>query len=190
VGCGFGITEGVLASKGKEVWGVELEPDAAKEAATRLSRVICGDAETAMNECPQGYFDCLIMADILEHLVDPWRALAQYKRKLREGGHLIVSLPNVRFAGTTLPLIFGGRWQYTDEGVLDRTHLRFFTRKTAIALVQSAGFSVTEVQPRVRQSLRFNTIVGAVQRTYYVIPIFQGFLAKQFIISAKCIAGD
>lgn len=185
VGCGFGLTEEVLALQGREVWGIERERDAATQARSRLSHVICADAETAFAECPKAHFDCLIMADILEHLADPWSALTQYRSTLREGGTLIVSLPNVRFVGVVIPLILGGRWNYAQSGVLDRTHLRFFTRKTAINLVRDAGFSDIKVWPRIRTSPYFNRAAAFVQRSYYSLPILQSFLAKQFIIRAE-----
>ena len=171
---------------GKEVWGVEREPIAADRAASRLSRVICKDAETAVRDCPTGYFDCLIMADILEHLVDPWKALEEYRLTLRDGGCLIVSLPNIRFVGAVIPLVCAGQWEYREDGVLDRTHLRFFTKDSAIALVRGAGFTRIEIWPRVRQSQRLNLIVSSMQRAYYTLPVLQGFLAKQFIVRAKC----
>ena len=185
VGCGFGLTEEVLASQGMEVWGIEREPNAAAQAFSRLSKVICEDAEMAAVKCPKGYFDCLIMSDILEHLTDPWSTLSKYRFTLREGGTLIVSLPNVRFVGVVGPLILGGRWNYEEKGVLDRTHLRFFTRKTATTLVRDAGFSAIEVWPRIRTSPYFNRTAAFVQRSYYLLPVLQGFLAKQFIIRAE-----
>ncbi len=185
VGCGFGVTEAVLVDRGCEVWGIEREPAAAEEARGRLSRVICSDADQALVDCPIGYFDCLIMADILEHLPDPWTTLAKYRRTLRDGGGLVVSLPNVGYVGVVVPLILGGRWEYQDSGVLDRTHLRFFTQKTATALVRNAGFVAIHSEARVRNVPRFTRLASRVQRLYYMVPLFRGLMAKQFILRAE-----
>jgi 2-polyprenyl-3-methyl-5-hydroxy-6-metoxy-1,4-benzoquinol methylase len=82
--------------------------------------------------------DVVMFLDILEHLVDPWRVLREAVAKMKSGATVIVSLPNVRFAGVSLKLLLNGEWTLQDEGVLDRTHLRFFTRETGAELVRSA----------------------------------------------------
>ncbi len=83
-------------------------------------------------------------ADILEHLRDPWRLLASQRELLAPGGHVVVSLPNVRHYPVVLGLL-RGRWRYQDEGVLDRSHLRFFTRDSARELVSGAGYRMVEI---------------------------------------------
>lgn len=91
-------------------------------------------------------FDCLVCNDVLEHLRDPWATLATLRRYLVPGGYLVASLPNVRFSEVVKDLLFGKRWEYQERGVLDRTHLRFFTESSSRSLAESAGFTVLKTQ--------------------------------------------
>jgi len=85
--------------------------------------------------------DCVIFSDVLEHTSDPWAVLRRWRSVLAPGGTLVVSLPNVAHKSVLRPLL-RGRFDYADEGVLDRTHLRFFTRVTAIEMIEACGFEV------------------------------------------------
>ena len=89
--------------------------------------------------------DLILALDVLEHLVDPWSVVRKLDRVLRPGGALIASIPNVRHHSVLVPLLFRGRWRYMPMGPLDRTHLRFFTRSTAIDLVESSGMRVDKM---------------------------------------------
>lgn len=94
-----------------------------------------------------GPFDTILLLDVLEHLVDPWIAVDLFKRALTPGGVLIASIPNVRHISVSGKLFFGNSWTYSDAGLLDRTHLRFFVRDTATALVDRPGLTVEKVEP-------------------------------------------
>jgi len=118
-----------------EVVGVELEPGYAREAATRLDQVLTADAETAE---PDGRFDVLIAADILEHLKDPWSTLRRYAALLEPGATAIVSLPNVAH-WSTYAYLARGSWPRKPEGIFDATHLRWFTLRDATDLLRQAG---------------------------------------------------
>ncbi|MGB8932531.1 MAG: methyltransferase domain-containing protein, partial [Anaeromyxobacteraceae bacterium] len=125
---------------GVEVRGIELRPEAAARARLVLDDAVAmpGGAELPASwPAP----DCVIFADVLEHMVDPWDVLRQWRSRIREDGCIVVSLPNVAFSGILWGLV-RGRWDYTDEGILDRTHLRFFTRRTMLEMVTGAGFRV------------------------------------------------
>jgi 2-polyprenyl-3-methyl-5-hydroxy-6-metoxy-1,4-benzoquinol methylase len=185
LGCGYGLTENILAAEGSEVWGVEMNPGAAARAAQKLTRVICQDADCAIDFLPRGCFDCLILSDILEHLVDPWASLLLFRRTLAPSGVVVASIPNVRFIGVTGPLILRGSWRYAEEGVLDKTHLRFFGKKEIRDLFESAGFESVRVWPKLRNSPYFATIMNSVQRCLYKIPIIEGFLAKQYLVTVR-----
>lgn len=111
----------------------------------RLDQVIQGNIEAMELPIEPGSIDLLLCLDVLEHLVDPWETLRRLAALLRPNGVLVASIPNVRYYRVLLPLMLGGRWDYQDSGILDRTHLRFFTRATAIELVESAGFSIEQV---------------------------------------------
>ena len=142
VGCGAGMLGGSLKQeRGVEVWGVEYVPEVAKIAAERLDRVISGGIEDALAQLPDGYFDTIICADVLEHLVDPWQVLNDLKIKLAPGGDLVASIPNIRHWSVVSRLL-EGRWEYADAGLLDRTHLRFFTRHDCMLMFEKAGYRI------------------------------------------------
>jgi SAM-dependent methyltransferase len=143
VGCAAGLSGAELKRRhpGCEVIGVERDAAAAAAAATRLDRVIAGDVETldlAAAGVAPGSLDAILYGDVLEHLVDPWRVIAAHVPYLAEGGRAIVSLPNVRYCEVLLGLL-RGRWEYAECGVLDRGHLRFFTRHDGARLLTDAG---------------------------------------------------
>ena len=146
VGCGEGAFGKSVRDKFPdcEVWGAEISPAAADIAATRLHTVKQGDfLETAF---PQGHFDVITMNDSLEHMVDTHAALAKVRSLLKPGGALIVSFPNVRYYQNVRDLVFRNDWQYQDFGILDRTHYRFFTSKSAVRTLSECGFKVELVE--------------------------------------------
>lgn len=144
VGCGPGLTgEAVRVAGAREVWGLERDPELAEEARRRLDHVICSDLGTsAIEQLPTDYFDTIIYADVLEHLVDPWAVLKEQIVLLAPGGTAVISLPNVRHLRVLAPLILRGEWVYTDEGLLSVGHLRFFTTRTMRRLIRDAGYSI------------------------------------------------
>jgi len=146
VGCGEGTFSVGLTEKQKlETWGMEIDEESASVAATRLDHVLTGDAVLLADELPDAYFDCIFCNDILEHLVNPEKLLNILKTKLAPGGRLVTSVPNVRHFWTVWDLFFCGRWDYSDEGILDRTHLRFFTKSTMFELFADCGYRVESV---------------------------------------------
>jgi SAM-dependent methyltransferase len=144
VGCGGGRTLEYLKQTRRAGWtcGIELVDEVAGEAAARVDQVIAGDVEQLDIPIAPGSLDLILLLDVLEHLVDPWRVMTRLTGLLRPGGHVIASLPNVRHHSVVLPLVMRGRWSYAPSGVLDRAHLRFFTRQSAVALVETAGLKV------------------------------------------------
>jgi SAM-dependent methyltransferase len=125
-----------------EVWGIDPTPhpsDRPQPYATRLVGEFPADVPSSEK------FDCIVFNDVLEHLVDPWSALRQAHAHLTSRAEVVVSVPNVRHVWVLRPLLLEGRWDYQDEGILDRTHLRFFTRSTAIELLETTGYVVREV---------------------------------------------
>jgi len=149
VGCGAGALGRHLKQLRPEVQvrGIEIVADQAERARAHLDAVHVGDAGAGL---PPGWPqpDCIVFADVLEHLQDPWGALRVWRGQIQDGGHIVVSLPNVLHAGVLRSLL-RGRWDYADEGILDRTHLRFFTRLTIIEMIENAGFEVVEMRRRV-----------------------------------------
>jgi len=95
----------------------------------------------------EGPFQTILCLDILEHLVDPWRLVAQLHSGLAPGGVIVASIPNVRNFRALFPLLFLNRWTLRDTGILDRTHLRFFVRSSAIELMTGSGLTLESVVP-------------------------------------------
>jgi 2-polyprenyl-3-methyl-5-hydroxy-6-metoxy-1,4-benzoquinol methylase len=147
LGCATGTTGAALKERQPvEVVGVEREPEYAREAATRLDRVVTADVE-AFDPAELGTFDALIAADVLEHLVDPWAALRRCTALLRPGGTAVVSLPNVGHWSTYAHLL-GGSWPRKPQGIFDATHLRWFTLRDARELLAQAGLETHTVDRR------------------------------------------
>jgi SAM-dependent methyltransferase len=150
VGCGSGAFAGHLrqeresAGRPVEIWGVEMDADAAVVASGRIDRLLQGDAADILPGLPAGHFDCVVLNDVIEHVLEPGDLLRAVHRVLEPGGHLVASIPNVRYFFNVVDLAVHGRWDYTDEGILDRTHLRFFTRGSMVRLLEEAGFTVED----------------------------------------------
>jgi SAM-dependent methyltransferase len=143
VGCAAGaMGAAMLAAGASEVAGIEVVSDAAARARTRLTAVyqLDLDALPAL-PYPDGYFDVLTFADVLEHLREPAAVLRHLRRWLADDGRIVCSIPNVRHESVLLPLLVEGRFDYVDAGILDRTHLRFFTVDGIVKLLASAGFT-------------------------------------------------
>jgi 2-polyprenyl-3-methyl-5-hydroxy-6-metoxy-1,4-benzoquinol methylase len=142
VGCGEGILGKRLLDKGaKEVIGIEINPEIYKRAVRNLSGVICGDIEELELPFDPQFFNCIIFADVLEHLRDPQLALKKLKNYLSPSGTVVASIPNVRYYGV-IDMVVEGRWKYEDCGILDKTHLRFFTKKEIESLFNGAGLEI------------------------------------------------
>jgi methionine biosynthesis protein MetW len=179
LGCATGTTGAALKQRqAVEVVGVELEPEYAREAATRLDHVITGDVETAT---PDGRFDVLIAADVLEHLRDPWAALRRYAQQLEPGATVIVSLPNVAHWSTYAHLARGS-WPRRPEGIFDATHLRWFTLRDARELLLQAGITPHAVVRRgwvAHRGSRLDVLAPPLLK----VPAIRTLVTFQFVIS-------
>lgn len=146
VGCGAGATLQWLKRDGycEVTVGMELFDAAAAIARQRLDQVVVGNAEQLIDQSfGPATFDLVLCLDVLEHLIDPWLFITKLERLLKPGGTLISNIPNIRHLRVLLPLLVAGRWQYAESGILDRTHLRFFTRNSALELMSPPGLRVT-----------------------------------------------
>lgn len=143
IGCGEGNFGVYFKEKsGAEVWGIEYDAAHAQVARTKLDRVFAGDVTAFLSELPPRYFDAIVCNDVLEHLTDPYSVLLQLKSKLTANGQLISSLPNIRFFRTFFDFVFRKNWEYTDNGIMDKTHYRFFTIKSIPAMYERLGYEV------------------------------------------------
>jgi SAM-dependent methyltransferase len=147
VGCSTGYLAAELTARGCRVVGVEDDPEAAAEAREACELVVVGDIEdpAVRNELPRD-MDVVLLADVLEHLRDPWEALAALRDTLGPRGRAIASVPNIGH-WTARRALARGRFPYADHGLFDRTHLRFFTRASARELAQRAGFAIEREDP-------------------------------------------
>lgn len=180
LGCGSGAMSQGIREEGKagEIWGVEINPNAAAAArqSGALDRVLEGDLEAVLGELPNGHFTHVIAGDVLEHLVDPWQALAALKNCMAPGGQFICSIPNIRNLSFILALLFKKRFEYRDSGVMDRTHLRFFARKDVHDLFAQAGFTEIRIGP-VRPKKKLSWRIGKA--------LLGDLVIKGFLVTAR-----
>lgn len=147
VGCGEGILGLRLKEKlGAEVCGVELAASAADVARERLDRVFCGDIMEQLDHFQDHYFDCIVFNDVIEHLVDPYGMLLRIKQKLARHGVAVCSIPNIRYFRNLFNLVVRGEWHYEECGILDKTHLRFFTKKSITEMFESLGYRIVRIE--------------------------------------------
>jgi GT2 family glycosyltransferase/2-polyprenyl-3-methyl-5-hydroxy-6-metoxy-1,4-benzoquinol methylase len=189
VGCGAGLLgEQLRARQPCEVWGIELEPAAAQAARGRLDRVIEKPIEQAVAELPRAHFDTLIAADVLEHLPDPLAALRALVPALAADATVVISLPNVQHHSVVRDLL-RGQFTYRPYGILDQTHLRFFTRASVVELVRRAGLTIERIEPLYAHGRERRAARG--QRAPNDIPVapdvpVHDFYATQFFVVARC----
>jgi 2-polyprenyl-3-methyl-5-hydroxy-6-metoxy-1,4-benzoquinol methylase len=148
IGCGDGATIAWLKRSGHCAYavGIELHPASAESARRACDYVISGDAESTLTDAlSRGPFDLILCLDVLEHMLDPWLFLNRLTQALPAGTRVIASVPNVQHYKVSIPLLFAGRFEYEQAGVLDQTHLRFFTRRSARKLLSTAPLEVTQM---------------------------------------------
>ena len=143
VGAADGFLAELLTRQGWQVTALERDPAQAAKARGRCHEVIVADLDEAAPRL-DGPFDAIVYGDVLEHLGDPLPVLVALNRCLAPGGRVIVSVPNVAHVWIRLGLLLG-RWDYADRGILDRTHLRFFTKQSFARFLGDAGLDVEEL---------------------------------------------
>jgi GT2 family glycosyltransferase/Flp pilus assembly protein TadD/glycosyltransferase involved in cell wall biosynthesis/2-polyprenyl-3-methyl-5-hydroxy-6-metoxy-1,4-benzoquinol methylase len=145
VGCAGGALGKALKDRQNcEVTGIEYVPAVAEQARTGLDKVYSGDVNEIALTLPKDYFEAIILADVLEHLPDPATTLARLLPTLTLHGKIIISIPNMRHWSVVKGLL-EGQWEYEEAGLLDRTHLRFFTRASFEKLLHQVGLKPVSV---------------------------------------------
>jgi methionine biosynthesis protein MetW len=183
LGCAAGGLAALLKARGPvEVVGVEKDAAYAEAARARCDTVVHADVE-ALDPTGLGSFDCLVAADVLEHLVDPWTVLRTYARLLEPGGTAVVSLPNVAHWSTYAALLRGS-WPRNPEGIHDATHLRWFTLRDARRLLAQAGLEVAVVERRPRLLWRGSRLDDVLGPAAVRIPAVRTLVTFQHVLAA------
>lgn len=192
VGCGAGALGAAFKAIRPEVVYVGLEQveAAASLAAGRLDHVLRADAEDPELVLPDlPPLDCLIYGDVLEHLRDPWATLRRHAALLHDEGVLLACVPNVQH-WSVLANLLQGRWPVAEEGLFDRTHLRWFTRESLKELVASCGLQLQELTPRIFQPERAQAFVAQLEPALAGLGVdrqqlFEGVAPLQYVLRAS-----
>jgi SAM-dependent methyltransferase len=175
VGCASGRFIGAVKERfpAADLWGID--PVAYDDGGGEFRRVV----GRYPDDLPSGrQFDCIVFNDVLEHLVDPWEALRSTLPLLGPGGTVVASIPNIRNVDILRALVLHGRWEYVEKGILDRTHLRFFTRSGIVDLFERSGWRVRSIDA-LNIKGRPRHAVNRLTRGK-----LSGFLAEQFAVVA------
>jgi SAM-dependent methyltransferase len=171
VGCGSGgFGAGLRKRAGCEAWGVEPDAEAFERAQRNLNKAVHGFFGPELN-LPARYFDCIFFNDVLEHMVDAAPSL-QYAGSLLSGdGIVVASIPNIGHFPTVWRLAVQGEWEYKERGILDKTHLRFFTRRSIRRLFENAGFLIQQIEG-INPYFKMEASDGKLWRYYKLLSLF------------------
>lgn len=201
IGCGGGATGKLLKEKfpGTRVLGIEVNPQAAEHARASLDRVICASVDDvdAARDLGGETISSVLLLDVLEHLYDPWRALVRIRGWLAPGTRVIASVPNIRNLAT-LSRIAAGDFEYEANGVLDITHVRFFTRGTLRDLFEQTGYEVRRLDPLTQPALVDQVVADrrpgrvdtrSLSVRYRSFEELEDLYALQYVVDARPAAG-
>lgn len=141
VGCGTGGFKSSL-NQNAEIWGIEPNESASKQAQLKGYKVLIGLYDNVESQCPNHYFDLIICNDVIEHMIEHNRFLTDIKRKMKPDAVIVGSIPNMRYYPVLFDLLFKKDWEYQETGVLDKTHLRFFTEKSLKRTFENSGYKI------------------------------------------------
>lgn len=178
LGCGYGQTEKILVEKGCSVVGVEPDQKAAAVATLNGLETINSTAEEGLKALQGRKFDCLLLSDVLEHLVDPASVFNACTNLLSEGGTVVVSVPNFRHISVFYELFIKGIVPDDDGGIFDRTHLRLTTRKLVEKWFKDNNITITD---------HHYNLPGRIQRTasFLCFGLLNEIISRQVVISGK-----
>ncbi len=162
VGCASGYLSEALGKNGCTVSGIEYDATEAEKARPFLEQLVVADLNEVdlAEQFPVESFDVIVFGDVLEHLLDPDAVLAASLKLLRPNGSVVISIPNVAHGSVRLALL-QGRWNYTPTGLLDRTHVRFVTYESLLAMLERAGLAVTDLRATVADPLATEVAVDS-----------------------------
>lgn len=146
IGCATGVfSEHIKQKFNAEVWGVEMHKESANIAEGKLDKVLIGMFDEVKDKLPIGYFDCVFFNDVLEHMMYPNECLIDVRKNIAPDGVVLASIPNVRNVAVLRELVFGKDFKYQDSGIMDKTHLRFFTKKSIIRMFEQCGYTIETI---------------------------------------------
>jgi 2-polyprenyl-3-methyl-5-hydroxy-6-metoxy-1,4-benzoquinol methylase len=187
VGCANGaLGSAVKERQGATVTGVDVVADLAAQAKLVLDQVVIGDADdwsSIAGQLTLGPYDCIVCADVLEHLRNPWAALRSIVELLTPDGELVISLPNVGHVNTLLNVFVLRRFPRRERGIHDDTHLRWFARRDVAELATQAGLTVTSWH-RVMRILERPSPRNRVAR-FVALPGLRDLLTYQYVVVAR-----
>ncbi len=160
IGCGSGALGGYMKSQNPSLrWdGIEAFPQAAEQARRQLDHVTYANIEDVDLDAYAAYYDTIVMGDLIEHLVDPWALLTRLSRILKRGGQLVMSVPNINHWSIAHSMMLG-RFKYDDSGLLDRTHLRFFTLRELEIALADVRLKPTVIKSVIHQNPAMETVI-------------------------------
>lgn len=179
VGCCDGYIGCLLKEKNNKLVGIEANEENAQRAKECYEEVIIGDVESVLTQDKiKENFDVILYSEILEHLKNPNLILSEHKKLLNKDGFIVAVIPNVAFYSNRLSLLFGN-WCYKESGILDKTHLKFYTLKTAKELIRNAGYEITDVEILFHKKKNFNLLKSL------LTAVLPGLFGLNFVIKAK-----
>jgi len=185
VGAGSGDTlvEIKKLKLAQEVIGIELlDLKDSQQRSSEIDRMIIGNIEVMELDLPENYFDVIICGDVIEHLIDPWEALIKLRKHLKQNGVIIVSIPNIREYHILFKILIAADFKYSDRGILDRTHLRFFCKKNILSLLTSTMYIPISVHSifKLEKAFSKKKFIDAI-----TFGLLRDFMTAQYIVVAK-----
>ena len=184
VGCGTGSTLIKLKEihKAQEIYGFELNEEMVQDHIKDINKVIIGDVEQIDPPFLENFFDFIIFGDVLEHLIDPQRTLEKYTKYLKNNGVIIASIPNIKHYSVLINLVFRDRFEYKSAGILDESHLRFFTKKEIINMFNRAGMHVKKIKSNLSVPTLDRVLNNSISN--HKLPGYS-FLTVQYLVYAE-----
>ncbi|KKI00362.1 hypothetical protein EO95_13890 [Methanosarcina sp. 1.H.T.1A.1] len=185
VGCGAGNTLMKIkeVNKAKEIYGVEINKESIQENIRNINKVAIGNVEQIDPQFPEELFDFIIFGDVLEHLINPEEVLKKYLKYLKKNGIIIASIPNIKNYAVLFNLIIRDKFEYKDAGILDRTHLRFFTKREIINMFDRSNMHIIKIKLKLNFPIKFRGKYVHFD-SENVIP-GSSFFTSQYIVCAK-----
>lgn len=186
IGCGKGAITRHLKNKNCKVACIEINEDYAKEAKCFCTEIIIGDVESLNKlSLPEESFDIILYGDVLEHLKNPAEVIKNFSKYLKKEGYIVISIPNIANWRIRLNLLFG-KFNYQDDGILDKTHLRFYTKKTLKNMIVKSGYKINkwDIAPSLPLPMFIQNKMPDKLR-YKIAKQFEALFSMQFVIKAK-----